>query len=381
MASGPIASSPIASSPTASGVRRSRFFRGCACCDPLPGAPGTGVSRRSFVAGGVAALGLGAAAVTAAPTGAAAQAKPTRIDVHHHLSPPPWVEALKKARLDTPFNTNWTPQRSLDDMDKAGVATVIASVAIPGVGFLGAKEAASVARASNEYSKKLAQDHPGRFGVFAMLPMPYPDESLKEIEYALDTLHADGIVLLTSYDDKFLGDAAFAPVMDELNRRKATVYTHPSAPVCCVDYGGVPQVIIEYGTDTTRTIASLIFSGTTARCPDINFIFSHAGGTVTALTERFSVQLIAQPKFKSFTTEGVMSELRRFYYDTAQASNPIAMASLTKMVAVSQILFGTDYPYRTSEEHVRGLATVFGPEDLKKIERENALRLLPHWRA
>jgi 6-methylsalicylate decarboxylase len=376
-----MASGPIASGPTASGLRRSRFFTGCACCDPLPGTPGAGVSRRNFVAGGVAALGLGAAAITAAPTRIAAQAKPSRIDVHHHLSPPAWVAALKKAGLDTPFTNNWTPQRSLDDMDKAGVATAIASVVIPGVGFLGAKEAADVVRASNEYAKKLAQDHPGRFGLFAMLPMPYPDECLREIEYALDTLHADGIVLLTSYDDKFLGDAKFAPVMDELNRRKATVYTHPNAPVCCVDFGGVPQVIIEYGTDTTRTIASLIFSGTTARCPDINFIFSHAGGTVTALTERFSVQLIAQPKFKSFTTDGVMSELRRFYYDTAQASNPIAMASLTKMVAVSQILFGTDYPYRTSEEHVRGLAAVFGPEDIKKIERENALRLLPHWRA
>jgi 6-methylsalicylate decarboxylase len=376
-----MASGPIASSHIVSGARRTRFFTGCACCDPLAGASGAGVSRRSFVAGGIAALGLGAAAVTAAPTKAAAQAKPSRIDVHHHLSPPAWVAALKKAGLDTPFTNNWTPQRSLDDMDKAGVATAIASVVIPGVGFLGAKEAADVVRASNEYAKKLAQDHPGRFGLFAMLPMPYPDECLREIEYALDTLHADGIVLLTSYDDKFLGDAKFAPVMDELNRRKATVYTHPNAPVCCVDFGGVPQVIIEYGTDTTRTIASLIFSGTTARCPDINFIFSHAGGTVTALTERFSVQLIAQPKFKSFTTDGVMSELRRFYYDTAQASNPIAMASLTKMVAVSQILFGTDYPYRTSEEHVRGLAAVFGPEDIKKIERENALRLLPHWRA
>jgi 6-methylsalicylate decarboxylase len=362
----------------ATGAERGRLFTACACCNSLAGA---GVSRRNFVAGGIAALGLGAAAGTGAATRAAAQAKPQRIDIHHHVSPPAWVEALKKAKLDTPPVTNWTIQRSLDDMDKAGVATAIASLQTPAIDFLGAQEAAAVARASNEYMKKLAADHPGRFGVFAVLPMPHTQETLREIEYALDTLHVDGVGFMTSYGTRYLGDPAFAPVMDELNRRKAVAYTHPNNVACCNDLAGLPQPIVEFGTDTTRTIASLIFSGTAARCPDVNFIFSHAGGTVTALTDRFTVQILANPKFKSFTADGVMGELRRFYYDTAQASNPVAMAALTKMVAVSQILFGTDYPYRTSEEHVRGLAGIFGPDDLKKIERENAMRLLPHWRA
>ena len=72
-------------------------------------------------------------------------------------------------------------------------------------------------------------DHPGRFGVFAMLPMPYIDECLKEIEYAFDTLKVDGIGMMTSYGDKWLGYPQFAPVFDELNRRKATVYTHPTS--------------------------------------------------------------------------------------------------------------------------------------------------------
>jgi 6-methylsalicylate decarboxylase len=211
--------------------------------------------------------------------------------------------------------------------------------------------------------------------------MPHTDASLKEIEYALDTLKADGIGLLTSYDAKYLGDAAFAPVMEELNRRKATVYIHPATPSCCVNLAGIDPRYIEFATDTTRAIASLIFSRTSARFPDINFIFSHAGGTMTALTERFTVQIISEPKYKDFTGAGVMAELKRFYYDTAQVSNPIAMAALTKMVAVSQIVFGTDYPYRTGLEDVNGLAAVFGPDDLKLIERENALKLLPRWRA
>jgi predicted TIM-barrel fold metal-dependent hydrolase len=339
------------------------------------------VSRRNFVAGGIAATGLGALAGTAAATRAVAQTKPFRIDVHHHVSPPAWVDALRKAKLDTPPATNWSVQRSLDDMDKAGVATAIASLQTPAIDFLGPQEAAAVARASNEYMKKLASDHPGRFGVFAVLPMPHPDETLREIEYALDTLHVDGVGFMTSYGTRYLGDPVFAPVMDELNRRKAVACTHPNNVACCNDLAGLPQPIVEFGTDTTRTIASLIFSGTAARCPNVDFIFSHGGGTVTALTDRFTVQILANPKYKAFTADGVMRELKRFYYDTAQASNPIAMASLTRMVAPSQILFGSDYPYRTSEEHVRGLAGIFGPDDLRKIERENAMRLLPNWRA
>jgi predicted TIM-barrel fold metal-dependent hydrolase len=360
--------------------RRNRFFASCACCSAA--ASDTGVSRRTFVAAGLASLG--AAAVFGVSGRASAQPAPLRrIDVHHHVAPPVWVDALKKAKLDNQPITSWTIQRSLDDMDKAGVATAIASLQTPAVGFLGPQEAAAVARASNDYMKRLAGDHPGRFGVFAVLPMPHVDETLREIEYALDTLHADGVGFMTSYGTKYLGDGAFAPVMDELNRRKAVAYTHPNNVDCCNELGlaGMPQPIVEFGTDTTRTLASLIFSGTSARCPNVDFIFSHAGGTVTSLIERFTVQIVANPKFKSFTGDGVMAELRRFYYDTAQSSNQVNMAALTKMVAVSQILFGTDYPYRTSEEHVRGLAGVFGPEDLAKIERENALRLLPQWRA
>ena len=340
-----------------------------------------GLSRRSFAAGAAAAFGLGTAIAAGMPGRLFAQAKPHRIDVHHHLSPPLWVEALKKARLDTPPVNSWTPQRSLDDMDKAGTATAILSVTQPAIGFLDAPEAAALARASNEYAKKLTQDHPGRFGMFAALPLPHVDESLKEIAYALDTLKADGIGLLTSYDEKYLGDPAFTPVMDELNRRKATVYTHPATPACCVNLAGIDPRYIEFATDTTRAIASLIFSRTSARVPDINFIFSHAGGSITSLTERFTVQIISEPKFKDFTGAGVMAELKRFYYDTAQVSNPIAMAGLTRMVAVSQIVFGTDYPYRSGVEDVNGLAGFFGPDDLKLIERENALKLLPRWRA
>ncbi len=340
-------------------------------------------SRRSFL-GAISAIGTAGALASSGCAILGEPTKPNRIDVHHHISPPAWVSALKKSKLDAKPVTDWTPQRSLDDMDKAGIATSMTSPTLPAVSFLPAAEAAAVARASNEYARKLADQYPGRFGVFALLPMPHVDETLKEIAYAFDVLKADGVAFMTSYDDKFLGDKAFAPVMDELHRRKATAYTHPNEPACCRNLStGVPSVIIEYGTDTTRTIASLIFSGTSMRCKDINFIFSHGGGSLTALTERFAIQAVSFPHIKQrgFTGENVMNEIRRFYYDTAQAANPIAMASLTKMVNISQILFGTDYPYRTGIEHVTGLAPIFNASELRAINRENALRILPaKWR-
>src|SRR5262249_54992466 len=156
----------------------------------------------------------------------------------------------------------------------------------PQVKWLDEADAVRITRESNEYAKKLGADYPGRFRMFGMLPLPYIDPSLKEIAYALDTLNADGICMLTSYGDKWLGPSHFPPIMQERNRRKAVVYTHPSTPNCCVNLvADVPEAVVEFGTDTTRTIASLVFSGTTRRFPDIKFIFSHAGGMLTSITE------------------------------------------------------------------------------------------------
>jgi predicted TIM-barrel fold metal-dependent hydrolase len=333
--------------------------------------------RREFLAG-VAALG----ATTVLPGGKSeaqmATTLPHRIDVHHHHTPPPYVAALTARNIPGPVR-DWTPDKSIADMDKAGVATAMTSITTPAVRFLDDAGARKLARECNEYSAKLATDSKGRFGSFAAMPMPYVDATLHEIAYALDTLKADGIALLTSYGDKWLGDPAFAPVMDELHRRKAVVYTHPTTANCCANLiPDVPESIIEWGTDTTRTIASLVFSGTAARCPDIRFIFSHGGGTMPFLAERFLRLPLVNKNVAARVPNGVEHELKRFYYDTAQASHPMALAALTKLIPVSQIVFGTDYPYRTAADHVKGLTAYgFSASDLAGIDRENALRLLP----
>jgi predicted TIM-barrel fold metal-dependent hydrolase len=263
-------------------------------------------------------------------------------------------------------------------MGNAGVATAVLSITTPGVWFGDDAAAVPLARACNEYGAKLAADGARRFGMFATLPLPNIDASLREIEYALDTLKVDGIGLFTSYGDKWLGDQAFAPVMDELNRRKAVVYTHPIDANCCRNLlAGVPGPVIEYGTDTTRTIASLLFTGTASRCPDVKFIFSHGGGTMPFLIERFVRLPLTSKAAAEKTPEGVTALLQRFHYDTAQVANPAAMAALTKVVPTSQILFGTDFPFRTARDHVDGLKQIFDEADLRKIGSANARALLP----
>lgn len=345
------------------------------------GADRAGPTRRQLI-GAAGAASLAAAFAIGRPRLALAQAKPHRIDVHHHVTPPTWLAAVRRAKLDNPPMADWSPQKSLDDMDKAGVATSMLSPTTPQVTFLPREQAVAIAHESNDYTRKLAGDNPGRFGLFAMLPMPHVDAALAEIAYAFDVLHADGIGMMTSYSDKWLGHPDFEPVFDELNRRKATVYTHPTGANCCVNLvPGVPDTVVEYGADTTRAIASLILSGRSQRYRDINFIFSHGGGVLTAVAERLQVQIVNSPPYKGkFTRAGIDAELQRFYYDTAQISNAVTIEALVKLVPLTQVVFGSDFPYRTSLEHVQGLAKIFAGEQLMAIDRGNAARILPAWR-
>ena len=363
--------------------KRRRSYRGCACCDGSTLAlSGAVLNRRNFMAGAAAIAAAGLCKSPRASAQTAGAAKPYRIDVHHHLSPPAYIAASNAGNFGEPLMKKWTPEKSLQDMDKAGVAVAILSVTTPALNFTSGEPARKLARECNDYGAKLVADHPGRFGNFAMIPLTDIDGSLQEIAYALDTLKADGIGLMTSYGDKWLGDPLFLPVMEELNRRKAVVFTHPTLANCCVNLVKTqPPAMIEFATDTTRTIADIVFSGGAQKFRDIRWIFSHAGGTMPFLIERFVRNPQLDPKAKAAVPEGTLAELRRFYYDTAQTSNKSSMSALAAIIPVSQIVFGTDFPYRTGIDHVNGLRDtgVFTDAQLTDIERGNALKLLPRF--
>jgi 6-methylsalicylate decarboxylase len=357
---------------------RRRLSAACSCCRAPFAA--SAVSRRQMLAGGAAAFA--ATAVGGFGAKSLAQDGEQRIDVHHHYAAPSWLQAMQLIGADSRPIAHWTVQKSLDDMDKGGVATAVLSGNVPQVRPLAREAAARIARESNDYVKRLASDHPGRFGLFAFLPLPYIDESLKEIAYALDTLNADGIGVLTNYGDKWLGYSYFDPIWEELNRRKVTVFTHPADANCCVNLvAGETPSVIEWGTDTMRTITNLIFSGTSQKYRDINWIFSHGGGTLTSVVERLLDPMVRTPPYQGkFTREMVQAELNRFYYDTAQVSLEGTLAALAKLVPVSQIVYGTDFPYRNAAEQSKGVDAIFGGDERKRVNRENALGILPRLR-
>ena len=335
--------------------------------------------RREFLAG--LAI-LGASALISKGVSAAQAPAAFRIDVHNHITPPSYASELGPKHLISGQVQNWTVTKALEDMDQAGVATAITSLAPPGVWNGDDAAARTLARKCNEEAARLVADHKGRFGMFVNLPMPDVEGTLREIAYGMDTLKADGVCMFTSYGDKWLGDPLFNPVFDELNRRGAVVYTHPKSANCCKNVlPNISDSEIEYGTDTTRAITQYVFGGTARRCPNVRMIFSHAGGTMPFLIERF-INLAKSPAYASKLPQGFLPEAMKFYYDTAQTANSAAMAALLKVVPVSQIVFGTDYPFRTAADHVKGLQEcgMFTAKNLKEIGRDNAVRLLPQYK-
>lgn len=338
-------------------------------------------TRRGFLTG-LAALGAGTLlpGCQTSGGGAGADGKPFRIDVHHHFVPDAYTAAMKANKIRP---VKWSVQASLEEMDKSGTATALISPPPPGITFGDEAFRRKLARDINEAGAKIVSDRPTRFRLMASLPFADIEGSLAEISYSLDTLKADGISLMTSYNGKYLGDPTHWAILEELNRRKAVVYTHPTTPACC--RGIQPYVSInavEGPVDTTRTMVSLMFQGGAAKFPDIKWIFSHSGGVTPFLLSRFTREETVLKDRQQKLPNGVMHELRKFYYDTAQGNHAGALAALLKIAPVSQILYGTDFPFRDGAEVNGGLGAYgFSAADLRAINRDNALRLLPGLKA
>jgi predicted TIM-barrel fold metal-dependent hydrolase len=262
-------------------------------------------------------------------------------------------------------------------MDTSGVATAIVSITAPGIWFGDVKAARTLARKCNDYAAQLVVDYPSRFGFFGVVPLPDTEGSLREVAYALDVLKADGIGLMTSYGDKWPGDPAYAPVFDELNRRKAVVYFHPTAPNCCKNLMSyVPTAFTEFPHDTTRAVTSLLFSGSLARFRDIRFVFSHAGGTIPMLAGRIA-ELGRLSGVAEKMPNGVEYELKRLHYEIANSANRPAMSALMNLVPMSQIMFGSDCPFVPIDVTAHGVTNLgLSLADLQALGQDNAVALL-----
>lgn len=311
----------------------------------------------------------------------------TRIDVHHHLVPPAFDAVMARRGITHVAGAplpKWTPERSLAVMDDNGIAAAILSHAAPGVYFGDRQEAIDLARACNDYAVEVRDRNAGRFGFFGVVPMPLTEESCREAIHALDTLKADGIVLLGSTDGIFLGDRRLDELMHELNSRRAVVFVHPNIHATSDQLGlGTPGFMLEFLCDTTRAATNLIMTGTIEKYPCISWILAHAGGFLPYVAWRLSLgNLMAD--IAPNVPQGVLTYIRRFYFDTALSPSPYVMAALKQLVDPGQILFGSDFPFAPeplAANQVIALdkLNVWSEAEKASIRRGNALALFPRF--
>ncbi len=353
------------------------------------------MSRRSFLPAIAAASSLLASRASWSQTGG-----PRRLDLHHHFATPKFKALLAEGqRQGWETFQPYDPTKAVEAMEQGGVATAFLSVTTPGL-WLGDEfdrserdRAIVMARDMNDYGARLARDYTGRFGLFAALPLPDVDASLKEIAYAFDTLKADGVGLLTSYGNHWLGEKMFEPIFDELNHRNAVVFVHPTDALCCHNLANANPATLEWFTDTARSILSMVAAdprvvtgrGTPEQSPatrysNCKFIWSHGGGALIGVASRVVGPVTEKDLAGTPPVNSRLYHIRRFFYDTAGSANPIVMQGIAKLAGVSQIVFGTDYPFGNPLSLADGMQSVgFTAVQLRAIDRHNALRILPKY--
>ena len=268
-----------------------------------------------------------------------------RIDVHQHVVPPFWAHALPTHGGD-PSGTvipQWSPDSAIDFMDSQQVATGILSLTAPSVIGWDKSERRRMARRVNEYTADLVTKRPDRFGNFATLPLPDAEGALWELEHALDTLRADGVILFANYAGKYLGEAAFEPIWSELHRRHAVVFVHPGQPPLPTA-AGVPGPLVDYPFDTTRAAVQLVLNGIVDRYPGARIILAHAGGFLPYASHRFA-ELARVFRPAAAKPAEILAAFQRFYFDTALSSGPAALPSLKAFAGSGHMVFGSDFPY------------------------------------
>jgi len=315
--------------------------------------------------------------------------KPKRIDVHHHILPPNFVSALNSLNIPWtggPEVPSWSLQQAHDMMGAMGIDAAVASPS-PGVYWGGDTGfAVKLARETNEFVADVVRDDPEHFGGFATIPLPDVGASLEEVEYAYDTLGLDGVVLYTSQGDRYLGDRSYDPFFEELDRRKAIVFIHPTTIPPGADATGltIPFGVAEFTFDTTRAVMNMLYSGTLERYPSIRYIVSHAGGTIPYLAWRIAgASYLPELRDRAPKNDG-LALLQELYYDTALSTSEFVFGALKEFVPMSQVLFGSDFPYigpavLQAERYGLENSKVLDDAARAAIDRGNALTLFPRF--
>lgn len=304
-----------------------------------------------------------------------------RLDVHAHYLPQQYRDALLAAGHDRPDGfpqiPEWSAEEHVRAMDRLGIATSILSISSPGVFFGNASDTRDLAREMNEVGHRAVVDHPGRFGLFASLPLPDVDAAVTEIAWCSEHLDVNGFVLLTNHAGTYVGDASFEPVFRELNRRRARVFIHPTSPACWEQTAlGRPRPMLEFLFDTTRAVVDLVLNGTIARHTDIELIVPHAGATLPMIVDRVAV---FARLFAVDAAVDVLRDVARLHYDLAGFPVPRQLDALVTVTTLAHLHYGSDYPFTPEIAVAMAAERLDGVGDgsLAQALRANTERLFP----
>ncbi len=269
-----------------------------------------------------------------------------RIDTHVHVTPPVFVEALRRVFEDRPIGiVPSSPDGLGQHMARYGIARAVVSLGPPGVFFGDQGAADELARAVNEEAAALVRTDPDHLAALAFLPLPDVGAALTELAHSLDVLRLDGVFLLSNVAGRYVGDPAWDPLFDELERRRAYVFVHPALPPHPLPLSHHPVWLYEFPFDTTRAIVELIYSGTLERCPNIRMQVAHLGGAAPFLAHRIASLADREAALAGRAPAGALEYLRRLYYDTGLSNNSAALAATREITSVDHVLFGSDWPY------------------------------------
>jgi 6-methylsalicylate decarboxylase len=305
----------------------------------------------------------------------------SRIDTHHHAIPADYRKLLRELGIDDAGGRalpDWSPEASLASMDALDVSTAILSVSAPGTTVLPAPaDAAALARDLNDSVADVAATHPDRFGFFAVVPLPHVDAATAEAVRALDTLHADGVVILANSAGVYLGEDGQDELFAALDARSAVVFIHP-AELPGTTVPGVVPFGTDFLLDTSRAAYLLVRNGIRRRYPNIRFILSHAGGFVPYASHRMAMAVSGD---LGNSPADNLDDFRGFYFDTALSSTPAAMPSLLAFAKPGHITFGSDFPFApsaVSQYFAAGLENYPLDEHTRSaIDHDNAVALFP----
>ncbi len=277
------------------------------------------------------------------------------IDTHHHVMPDYYVEAIglqtiagQSAAGRVP---HWSVEGSLAFMYEVGIDRAFMSISSPGMFGLEASVASAMTSRCNDHMAELAAAHPQRLRWYAYLHLPDVAAAVAEVRRA-SALGASAFGVLSNYQGVHIGDPAFWPVLEAIDQVGGIMHVHPTSPAGFTGVPGISVSTLEFPFESIRAIMSVLANGTASRFPAIRFVWSHAGGGVSAIAGRAAV---LSDRHATFIDKGdkLVEMLGRFYFDLTQSTHPAALQALRTIVPDTQLFYGSDAPFAAAAMAMR----------------------------